>query len=338
MSELFTGSALEAAASETPASADTSAPDPSTAAAGALPAADADATRQAAPDGSVTPPADPNQAPKDKTGPIPFDAHKTALENARLKAAQETEAKYAFAQSIPEQHRPTVGQFYQLLDTEPTNAVEVLIRTIAADPQHAPKLRSLFGKLLGNRASNPTPTPQPNGVAPNNGGAIPDPDFEDGQGNAFYSAATMRKAFDALRQSITADIAKQYGPVVTDYRTRQQREQAAREEATAKQEAATWAEQRYAKVKAWPHFEAHEAEIAAAMAADESMDEADAYVRIVVPKLSQVERQAVVTSMHDKASAAGLNPNNPASAVPGRPRSFAEGFAAVPASVWNGRA
>lgn len=337
MSELFTGPALESAMSAA-TSGDTGASasaDPSTAAAGASPAdSGAPTTEAAAGAGQTATSVDSTETPKDATtqGPIPFAAHKTALDNARTKAAQEVEARYAWATQIPQEHRSTVGDFYGLMDRAPVQAAETLIRTIAADPRHAPALRSLFGKLLGtNRAaSSPAPTAAP---APSSA-ALPEPDFEDGQGNTFYSAGAMKKAFDALRADLTASFAKEYGPIKQDFRTRAQREAAARAEAQATREAADWAEREYAEVQTYPHFTRYETEIAKAMEADESLTAERAYIRIVVPKLSQQERQAVAESLHDKVNAAGIQPHA-TTAVAKPPKDFKEAFERLPASTFG---
>lgn len=327
MSELFTGGGFQtAAASLSTTAAPAPASDPSPAAAGASPAPASSSTQTAAPDGTspaVPPavPADPAQAAAKPQGPIPFDTHKTALENARTKAAQETEAKYGWATAIAPEHRDTVGQFYKLLDADPTQAVDVLISQIANDPVHAPKLRSLFGRLLGTRQSQPG-TPQ---------GGFPEPDTEgvDDQGNRIplYSAATMPKIIAELERRLDAKYSQKYGPLEQDFQTRQQQQH----EATAKAEAVQWADQEYARVSKYPHYQEHEPAIAAAMQADEQLTIQDAYIRIVVPTLDRTARQEVAASLHDKASASALNPAHPTSAAPTRPKTFAEALSRLPA-------
>lgn len=300
------------------------APDPSTTAAGVLPASDPASTSQAV--GDVVPATTDPVTTAEPKGPIPFESHKTALENARTKATKETEAKFGWAAKIPEQHRATVGEFYQTLDTEPVMAIEALIATAANDPDQAPKLRSLLGRLLGNRApvERPTETRQPANV-----GAIPEPDFQDESGNQFYSAARMQAALKALESRIDAKYANELKPLKTDLQTRSEQDLQAKQKA----EADAWAEARYAKIGQWPHFKAHEGAIADAITNDPDLDVADAYIQIVVPHLSQTERTSVVAGLRDKANAASINPGNPASAVNGRPKSFAEAFAQLPAGT-----
>ena len=325
MPESFSGGEIASAMSAASAVADpvaSPAADPSTAAAGVLPASDPASTSQAVTD-AVSSTTDPTQTTVEKPkGPIPFDAHKTALDNARTKATQETEAKFGWAAKIPEQHRATVGEFYQTLDTEPVMAIEALISTAANDPDQAPKLRSLLGRLLGNRAPVERPT---EGRQPVKAGALPAADFQDEQGNTFYSAKKMSEFADALEARIDAKYANELRPLKTDLQTRSQRELQAKQQRDADQ----WAETRYAKISQWPHFKAHEKAILAAMDAGEEVG--DAYIQIVVPQLSQTERTSVVADLHAKANASSINPGNPASAVNGHPKDFAEAFAQLPA-------
>ena len=325
MLESFTGETVSAAVSAAATSDATPASVPSPPAAASA-ATDTTAIASAGADGSATTSTEP-VATATKASPVPGEppAEKwpTILENARVKATQDTEAKYSWAAKIPEQHRQTVGEFYSTLDTQPVQAIEALIATAANDPEHAPALRSLLGRLLGNRAANPATEPrQPVG-------ALPEPDFQDEQGHTFYSAAQMEAFARAIEARIDAKYATELKPLKTDLQTRVARAKQAEEQHRAD----SWAEARYAKVSQWPHFTAHQAAIFQAMQADADLDVGDAYVQIVVPQLSQQERTAVVASLHDKANAASVNPGSPASAVNTPPKDFLEAFAQLPAGA-----
>lgn len=325
-------SATSASAAETGADVST----PSSAAAGASPVEASSSTQTAATDGiTAAPVAAPVDQPKTTTdvkpaGPIPFDAHKTALENARTKAAQEADAKYQWANVIAEQHRDTVGQFYRLLDAEPTQAVEVLISQIANDPQHAPKLRSLFGRLLGTRA-------QAAQADPAQAGALPEFDAEgvDEHGNRIplYSGNAMQKFAAAIEARIDAKYSKKYGPLEQDFQTRQQ----TAADAKAKADIDAWAQKEFTRISQYPHFAEHKAAIAQAMNADQNLSVQDAYIQVVIPKLQMQERQSVVASLHDKSHAASIAPSNQATATSGRPKTFLEGFQQIGASALGGR-
>ena len=327
MPELFTGETMTTAMSPSaPAVAPEASPasDPTTVAAGVDPAADAASPSQAAVDG-VSATTDPTQTTPDPTAP-PEKHWPKILNNARTKAVAETEAKYTWASQIPEQHRATVGEFYKTLDTDPAMAIEALIATAAGDPKHAPKLRSLLGKLLGNRI-----TQDPAAPAANTAGAIPEPDFQDEHGHTFYSADRIKALVESIEARIDAKYAKELTPLKTDLQTRDLHAR----QVNAKRQADAWADERYEKVSQWPHFKAHEAAIAQAITDNPDLDVGDAYIQIVVPQLSFLERKAVVATQQDKANAGSLNPSTPASAVAARPTSFREAFEQLPASAWT---
>lgn len=329
MDTTITGEAIGTAmsAASTASEPSVSTPDPSLVAAGASPAAVTATTPPAATEGSTTTvidPANPQQTTAtEKKGPIPFEAHDTALKNAREKTRQEVEAQYAWAKGIAEPHRQTVSQFYQLLDTEPTQAVEVLIREIANDPDHAPKLRSLLGRLLGSRHVSPA---QPSADA------LPEPDVigKDDAGNdiSLFSASSIPQLVAAIEARIAKQFEQKYGPLEQDFKTRQQRAAEAKRYANA----VTDANAIYAEVSQYPGFKEHEQAIAAAMTTHD-WDIERAYNRVVVPLLGTQARKDVVASLHDKAAAAG-NPPNAASAAASRPKTMAEGFSQLPASAF----
>lgn len=318
MPELFTSESMTAAmrapTSASPDSASVS--NPSEAAPEASSGEGVATTEQAAADGTVATKAEPTATISAKpTGPIPFDVHKTALENARTKAAEETKAQYAWADAIPAPHRAAVSELYHALDADPVTAIEALIVTAASDPVQAPALRSLLGRLLGGRAA---PEPTATTPTPATAATVTEPDFQDEQGHQFYSATRTRDALTALEARILARL----DPLTTDYQTRDAKARVATARAKAAADADTWAEARYAKVSQWPGFKDHEGEILKAITADPDLDVGDVYVDIVVPTLSQAERKKVVTSLQNKANAASVNPSTSASAVAGPPKTF----------------
>ena len=324
MPELFTGSDLSGTASAEPAAVasteTTPSPEPVTAA-GSEPAATGPTDVVSdAPVGT-----DQAQTPAEP----PQETWPRILANARTKAATDAKAQYAWAESIPEPHRATVGQFYTLLDREPTQAVEVLITTLANHPEQAPKLRSLLGRLLGTR---PGPTgPAPAGPQRQAPVALPEPDFQDAAGHTFYSADRQRQVVEAIEARIEAKYAPILSTLHKDYRTRAEQIQAAE----SQRQADTWAEQRYAAVSKWPQFATHQAAIAQAMTEDPTLEIGDAYIQIVVPQLDTQARTQVVATLHDKARASAHNPATPATPAATRPTTFAEAFAQLPARVWQ---
>lgn len=330
MSELFAGAAFESAvatASAAPSTDTSAAPAPTTAASGVSPDAGTATTAQAAEVGPTqavsteTKPGD--QAGKDKKGPIPFDVHDTALKNARTKAADETKAAYAWAERVPEKHRQTIGQFYGLLDRDPVQAIDLLIQQASADEQHAPRLRSYFGRMLGTGRRSAEETPDLSAdyvVTTQDGKEVPMASLD--RINAIVAHA-LKQAKSEWDQKLT--------PYERD---RQAREATARQ-ADAKRQADAEADALYARVSKWVGFTDHEAAIAAAMQADEALDVFEAYQKVVVPHLNHQAKVQIAADMRDKSAASSQNPNA-ATAAAKKPQTFEEAFAALPASAWAG--
>jgi hypothetical protein len=103
--------------------------------------------------------------PATPQGPIPFDVHKTALDNARTKAAAE-----ALRGLTPEQfntmagwwqraQQDTNGFLTETLTSHP-QAIEILqaaLTKLNAHPTFGPQLKSLAAKALASARGNPTP-------------------------------------------------------------------------------------------------------------------------------------------------------------------------------------
>lgn len=283
---------------------------PSGATTGASPVSATATTGQAAADGSQTT-TQTNLTPTAKPGEPPQEKWPTILDNARTKAAEEIRKQYAWADPIPEQYRQTVPQFYQLLDASPVDAIDLLFQQAAASPEHSVKLRSWLGRLLGTRSAPQT-------------AALPEPDFEDqATGAKFFSAERLAERDTALEGRIRAALENKYGYLEQDFRTRQQREAYA----TLHHDSQAWADKEFARVSKYQHFTENQQAIAEAMVADESLTVQDAYIQVVIPKLSQQERSDVVASLHQKTGAASINPASTTTAALPPPKDFAEAIA-----------
>ena len=333
MTELFTGSAIESAVSAANASAaatdETAASTASSTAAGADPVEGTATTQPAAEAQPGTDTTQPQQqtakTDEQKKGPIPFPVHETALANARAKERAEVEGQYAWAKGIDERHRGTVQEFYRLLDGAPDQAAERVIVTALSDPQHASAMRSMLGRLLGTRG-----TGQP-AARQDTGGGLPDPDYEDqATGAKFLSYERIPELVDAIERRIEAKYSSRLGPLEQDHRTRQQRA----EEAERQREARDWAAAEHARIaKEYPHYAEHETEIGQAMEADPDLTVQEAYIRIVVPKLSALELKKVVADQQHKSSAASINPQGSTAGALPPPKTFEEGFARMAGSL-----
>ena len=158
--------------SPSPSSADTSAPaaPASTPAAPTRPASMAAALEQAAAaadSGDATPQLASATGVSGPQGPIPFDVHKTALENARTKASTE-----ALRGISPQQfqdmlgwysraQQDTTGFLTETLTSHP-QAIEVLqkaIATLQTHPTYGPQLKSLAAKALSAARGAGAPKP-----------------------------------------------------------------------------------------------------------------------------------------------------------------------------------
>lgn len=82
------------------------------------------------------------------------------------------------------------------------------------------------------------------------------------------------------------------------------------EQSFAQQRSAAAAQAQLAEARTWPHFDAHQDEILAAMERDHRLSVEGAYNRVVVPKLRQLERQAVLTELNQKSQASTVNPGS----------------------------
>lgn len=330
MPDSITGEAIATAMGE-PSAAATSATSTTTAADASSAAGTATTQPAVAGDqNTVTAQTDPAQTTTTaKVAAPPEEKWPTILENTRAKEYQrgvtETEARFASVKDLPQSDVTVAAQLVQYAKTQPVNALDLMFQQIVANPEMRPALLSWIGRTLGGSRTQAR-TEQTD--------AMPEPDFEDQTtGAKFYSAERLAQRDAALERRITASLEKRYGPVEHDYKTRQQREHDAEVNAQMKRDADVYAEKQWAEVQTWPHFAKFKDEIGAAMLAETSLDVRDAYIRIAVPKLSMQERSDVVASLNHKADAASFNPSNPVTAASGRPKTFKEAFARLPAGA-----
>ena len=250
-----------------------------------------------------------------KAGPIPFDAHQTALANARTKAVEDAKPtieadvkqRYAWAEAIEEPDRQELTALYRGLKTDLIGTLTTLIDNASQHPEHAKTLRSQAARLLsaarrvqGDSASEDD-EPQPD---------IP---LEDGR--AVYSAEQQRKRDAWLIQQVSAQFDRKLQPFQQDRERAQQREQIHALHAKAADVLKKYADK--------PHFTEHKADILALMTQHPDMALGDAYAEVlttkVLPIASQKERAAVLADIHHKAGAGTLNPQQTTTATAFKP-------------------
>lgn len=192
---------------------------------------DAAQSPTAAPEGPATtaqPAPDPNATPDPSAtqGPIPFAVHKTALDNARTKAANEAiqsyRQQYGWAEQIPQKTLQDFSHIANRMSQNPAAFLENYFQEAANHPQHGPAVRSWAARVLGSRSSQaqtPDLTPDVQIVGP------------DGQvSGSTFSAERVQ----AIVQHAVADaIGKHVTPL---QQAESQRQQQARQQAAQQQQ------------------------------------------------------------------------------------------------------
>lgn len=313
MAELFSGSDIAATA------ATMSTPDP-------VPAASADSSSSVTPDASLASTTDapiegaapiaPTEAsvaakPVQEPGPLPFKEHKAALENARIKEAAkvraEIEQQYAWVKNhqLTEDGVRTMHGVRQQMVTDPGGFMAEYVTHIlnSGNPEHVKAVRAIAARVLGTRSqAAPAEDPEPTADLLYDNG--------DGTQTRLYSAEQQAKREAWARRQWMGDVQQELAPLKQDLRTRAQREADAKEDADAK----AYSDSILAKRRTLPGWIEHEPEIKAVFGArsvpNEQVGEAlmEAYVQVVLPKLSQTDRAKAIGTLQQKTAASTANP------------------------------
>jgi len=157
-------------------------------------------------------PTDPTAVhPSAKEGPIPFQVHKTALDNARVKEREAVQAEfdqqYGWAKNVPRETIEHWSGIAKTMASDPARFLETYFAEAANDPRFSASVRSWAARTLGARS------PQSPQQAP-----MPEPDVQivDAQGNvtgATYSAQQLAKRDAWTKQQLLAEVQKEYGPL-----------------------------------------------------------------------------------------------------------------------------
>lgn len=327
MSEtMFSGGDIASAAatmeSSTPASSEAtpvSTPDP-TPAQTASPTGDRDPATTVQADAPVTTPV------VESKGPIPFNTHKTALDNARTKAASEAEAKYAWVNEhnvTPDSVQTMHSVRDQMVNDPGAFLADYFTAVInAGEPEHIKAIRQIAARVLGQRSQ---PAAQTAPAAP---AEEPTPDIpiqdESGRITGYvYSAAQQAKREAWLKSSWMAEVDQRFAPLKATQAELEEQKRAVEYDRQATQ----WTTQTLTALRARPHFKENEVAIKAVFARmgnvpDARVGEAlrDAYLEVlttqVLPKLGQTERAAVMKQLQQKPAASSANPNGARAATP----------------------
>jgi hypothetical protein len=184
--------------------------------------------------------------PSEPKGPIPFDVHKTALDNARIKAAdqakQEFEAQFGWAKSVDRGAVEEAARLGQLYQTDRAGYIRQVLAEAITDPSLAPLVRSEAARVLGSRQSPPQPAQ-----------TVPDVPIVNEQGQV---VGNLR---DIVQAHLAEYAAKEIAPLKSDLQQRK----ADADARQAQQELQTQVQDIYAEaLDVLPGFKEHEAAIA----------------------------------------------------------------------------
>lgn len=94
--------------------------------------------------------------PAPKQGPIPFDAHSTALDNARTKTRAEVTAEFdrdfGWARQVSRDSIAHMSQIATQINTDPVGFLNRMAAELASHPTYGPQLRSSAGRTLAGGA------------------------------------------------------------------------------------------------------------------------------------------------------------------------------------------
>jgi hypothetical protein len=256
------------------------------------------------PEVTATPDADPSvttEIPTDAkpAGPVPLSVHQKALENARTKAAQETEARLrtemGWAQDIPAADGPRMAQMYQQFVADPAGYAMNLLQQLGNNPQYAPQIRSHAARVLGTRGQQQQPVEQE-----------PGPDLEDpSTGTKLYSAEQQARREAYREKRLMEQLEKRLSPIEHE---RQQQKQLNEQREQFQRAKSTLEKMRETD----PFFKEHEPLVKAAMNADTHLSFEAAYNKVlretVIPSLQANAETSVVASLQQKAVASSRNP------------------------------
>ena len=264
------------------------------------------------------PPQDQAQAGETKPGPIPFDVHKTALENARKKASEEFSQQYAEAM-----------QFAQSFNADPIGTFMHLGQQLQNHPEFGQALRSTAGRMLAAQRQR---QPQQPAAEPE-----PTPDvifrYSDGTEGRTFSAEQLAKR-DAWREKQTEQrLLDRFAPLSKLQEQWQHAQKLEQQTHEYVQRQAPLAEE----LQAMPGFKEHLSDIKAKQTElMHSVPNADpmrmwfrAYREVVPAKLQQQQQDQLASSAMQKAAGRDANPGTVVGSSPAAPRSMQEALAQV---------
>lgn len=271
---------------------------------------------------AIAQPVDPTNAaiaPEPKQGPIPFDVHKTSLENARTKAV--TEAKQQFEQQYPglsaidPQTYSGWQQTAREMASDPIGFVQRFVAQLESHHVYGPQLRSHAGKMLASGRGQSDPEPQPDVQIVDQAGNVTGMTFS-------AKAQAEREAWHGRK--MLAQVQQELQPIKAE----RERAQAEAHAAETARHANAQADTVMGRVDAILDGDtAMYAHMDALMAANPHLDAVDAALQVrkthIVPTLEQRATQKALDLHKQKAAGTTANGTGVA-ATPKRPTNRAE--------------
>jgi hypothetical protein len=264
---------------------------------------------------TTTPPASSaplESDPASNAGPIPFDRHKAAIENARQKAIEEHQTKwreqYGWAEQIDRQQLEAWSETAREMSADPVAFTQKLIAELQNDPRYAAQLRSHAARVLGQRQQAQQQDTEPQA------------DLQTEDGTPVFSAKRLAEwhQWNTRRQEQAMN--ERLAPLQQTH----EKLQAAEQQAQVKAWGDSFASREVGAIKRLPHYEANKAEIRAALEKmplpehpyAQAVQIRDAYLQVVLPKLSQSERSQVLADINAKATATTTSPTRASATTP----------------------
>lgn len=252
-------------------------------------------------------------------GPIPFTAHKTALENARTKAKDaalaEFQQQYGWAMQADRSIVETGMQIGQLYQADRPGFIRQVLAEAITDPTLAPLVRSEAARVLGSRQQ-----PQ----APQAPDLSPDIPVLDAHGQVVTQTYSADRVQQIVQQAIQDALGKELTPIKQDFESRQQQEQARQQQQALQSEV----NEIYREATdVLPGFEDHKDEIAkvfATIPGDPAKALRAAWKQVVGGKLAVADQVKADTlkTLQTQAAASTVNPAAANVSPTKRPSSF----------------
>ena len=238
---------------------------------------------------------------------LPYNRVKAIVENARKKAAEESAAALAEHQRKIQQYE-TAAQTWQREQQELREMARNPEQFLRALSEASPAYKELVERALARQEAQQPPQ------------ANIEPDVVLPDGSFGYSNAAAERLYQQrlalAEQSISAKIAKQFEPIVSEFQARK-----------AYEEMVPRVKQQLAEAQKWPLFSEHQEAIRVAMEADRRLSLESAYRQVVFPKLQSDRdkmRAEILAEINGKAKAATSPSATPAAPPPGKAQSIDE--------------